>query len=461
LNPSFRNDATPNDPAALVRKVITACADCDTCRFLMNEDCLFFPALYRTADREAESDRPCSDRELRELIDLCTLCGLCPCPNIRNDIMRAKQAFVARDGLPAGHRLLADVQRLGRLCGRVPKLFNAAAAHHGLRRLTGCLAGIAPDCPVPRLPQANFFAWAAHRALDRMPQGGNGVAYFAGCTAGYLFPQVARSAVTVLQRSGVDVVVPPQQCCGMPTLVEGDGRTTLTRARANLETLLELRRKGYVPVSSCPTCGFLVKVLMKEGAYYSGAYQRSVDAADQEIKVPDEAGGGFMRLHKTVYADILKDDGLFNGLDPLDRIALSDGFADIGEYLADRFETGGENPHVGPVPGRMVYFAPCHQREQKIGSPYLGLLARVPGLTIAPVGGAMDCCGMGGSLGFKASFQDASVAIGRPLMERITAAAPEAVVTDCLSCRLRFVHLLPFPVLQPLELMARASNRPI
>ncbi len=459
MNPSLRNNARPDDPAAVVRKVVTACADCDTCRFLMNEDCLFFPALYELADREAESGRPGSDRELRQLIDLCTLCGLCPCPNIRNDIMRAKQTFMARDGLPAGHRLLADIQRLGRWCGRVPNLFNAAATHGGLRRLAGRLIGITPDCPVPHLPEENFFAWAVRRGLDRMPQNGTGVAYFAGCTAGYLFPQVARAAVTMLQHCGVNVVVPPQQCCGMPTLVEGDVRTSFTRAQANLTTLLALRRRGFLPVSSCPTCGFLVKVLMKEGAYYSKSYQQSVDAAGNEIKIPDEAvGDGFRRLDKTVYGGILTDNGLFRTLDPLDRIALSDGFADIGEYIVNRLEGGGEIPRFRSVAGRMAYFAPCHQREQKIGSPYLRLLARIPELTVAQVGGVMDCCGMGGSLGFKASFHDASVAIGRPLMEKISAAAPEAVITDCLSCRLRFRHLLPYPVFHPLEVLVRACD---
>ena len=34
------------DFEAIIRRVIDACADCDTCRFLMNEDCLFFPELY-------------------------------------------------------------------------------------------------------------------------------------------------------------------------------------------------------------------------------------------------------------------------------------------------------------------------------------------------------------------------------------------------------------------------------
>jgi len=42
------------------------------------------------------------------------------------------------------------------------------------------------------------------------------------------------------------------------------------------------------------------------------------------------------------------------------------------------------------------------------------------------------------------------------LMQKIEAAAPEAIVTDCLSCRLQVQHLLPHPVYHPLEILARA-----
>ena len=118
--------------------------------------------------------------------------------------------------------------------------------------------------------------------------------------------------------------------------------------------------------------------------------------------------------------------------------------------------TGQLNTRFGGLPGRMVYYAPCHQREQGIGSPYLELLNRIPGLRIQAVGSAMDCCGMGGSLGFKADFHDSSMRLGTRLMKKIVAARPEAVITDCLSCRLQFEHLLDLPVWHPLELLWRA-----
>ena len=63
---------------------------------------------------------------------------------------------------------------------------------------------------------------------------------------------------------------------------------------------------------------------------------------------------------------------------------------------------------------------------------------------------------MGGNFGFKADFHEKSLAVGQPVMEKIREKAPRAIVTDCLSCQLQFRHALPYPVLHPMELLARA-----
>lgn len=445
------------DFEAIIRSVMAACADCDTCRFLMNEDCLFFPELYRLVDQEKEDGKPASDRQLQKLVALCTLCGLCPCTDIRNDVTRAKAARVSQNGLPMGHRLLADVQRFGRTCGMAPHLVNAVLSNGTLQGIAKRVAGIHPARDLPKLPAENFFTWAKASGLCDTPTNGKGVAYFAGCTAGYLYPAVARAAVAVLEQNHVKVVVPPQQCCGMPTLVEGDLATTQKRARSNLEAIAAAGEAGFEPVSSCPTCGFLMKVLLKEGAYHSEAFQQSIGAGEDEIRIPDNRRDGqFTALKKSTYGNILKDDGLLSALNPLNRIEVSDGFRDIGEYLGRLLDQNKFDDRFRTVAQRMVYFAPCHQREQKIGSPYVRLLALIPGLEMEPVGGAMDCCGMGGSLGYKREFHDTALSLGASIAAKIRDRAPDMVVTDCLSCRLQFQYLLPFPVYHPLEILADA-----
>ena len=46
----------PNkDPEKLARKFLEDCADCDICRYLMEDtSCLVFPELYRLYDSEAD-----------------------------------------------------------------------------------------------------------------------------------------------------------------------------------------------------------------------------------------------------------------------------------------------------------------------------------------------------------------------------------------------------------------------
>lgn len=447
-------------PQEILKKVMDLCADCDTCRTLMDVDCAFFPEIYRLWDKMKDGGIPVDDSQLRGLVELCTLCGLCPCPKIPIEIIEAKSRYIEEEGLPLATRLLTDVPRMARLCGSFPKLFDIVQSSRTLGPLVRKAARLHPERQLPGFPKESFFRWADKRGLTTRKEGGRTVSYFAGCTAGYLFPQVGRAVVKLLEHNGVNVHVPPQRCCGMPHLAEGAREATLRSAQFNMGHLLEATREGDDLVSSCPTCGIFMKVLLKERAYYSEAYQRSVGAGADEMKVPDPAQGARHKiLKKSMYKDILKDDGYFSSLNPLDRIDLAVHLFDAGEYLARLQAEGRLDTTFEAIPERMVYFAPCHQREQKIGRPYLDLLALIPELTVEPVGDT-ECCGMGGNFGFKEDFHETSLALGRPIIEKIRARAPQAILTDCMSCRLQFSHTLPYPVFHPLEIMAKGCRKP-
>jgi len=112
------------------------------------------------------------------------------------------------------------------------------------------------------------------------------VAYFAGCTGRYLFPEVPKAVMEVLQRNQIEVDYPDQRCCGMPSMLEGDQKLTLQFVRENLEFLTAAIDKGYDILCSCPTCGFFFKFILQAGAYYSKAYQDAVGADKDHIKVP-------------------------------------------------------------------------------------------------------------------------------------------------------------------------------
>ena len=103
--------------------------------------------------------------------------------------------------------------------------------------------------------------------------------------------------------------------------------------------------------------------------------------------------------------------------------------------------------------GSVSYFAPCHQRQQGIGRPWMDLLGLLPDIRLEKVGDGFDCCGQGGIMGFKKEFHESSLKIGSRLFDKIGTAAPGRLVTDCLSCRIQFQQVLPFDVAHPVELL--------
>jgi len=447
------------DPQAIMRGIVELCADCDTCRFMMDVDCVFFPELYRLWDLEKEHGESVTDADLRRLAGLCTFCGLCPCPRIPMDVMDAKSRYVEKKGLSLATRMLADVPQLFRWFQISPQLITTLQSSRVLSPLLRKITGLHADREFPSFAEEDFFQWAESHQLTSRSPGIRNVAYFAGCTAGFLFPQIGRATVLVLQRNGISVYTPPQQCCGMPQLVEGDRHGALLRARANVDQLLDSIQAGDDLVCSCPTCGYMMKVLLKERAYYSAAYQHSVGATDDELKLPVLGVCRHMVLKKSVYKDILKDDGYFSSLDPMGRIKVAEKFNDVGEYLGRLHAEGRLDTSFSRIDGRVAYFAPCHQREQKMGRPYFELLGLIPGLQIVSLSDT-ECCGMGGNFGFKADFHEHSLTIGRPLFAKIRKVDPQAIITDCMSCRLQFQHVLPYAVFHPLEILAQAYQQP-
>ena len=400
-------------PEEKILEVVKACSDCDVCRHLMETDCLFFPELYKLWDKEQETGESISSKELKDLTERCNFCALCPCPNIRSDIIDAKTKFIDRDGMKYSVRVIEDVERIGKICGAFSNIFNTLMQNNWSATVLKHAFGIHPERKLPEFSKEEFLKWAKDRNLHikRNPGKKRKVAFFAGCTGRYLFPDVAKAAVEVLQKNNVEVHVPEQKCCSMPVMLEGDQKLALEFAGFNLDSLSEAVDSGYDIICSCSTCGFMLKNLLREGAYYSTEYQQSVESNGNHLRVPagrDFLNGrvedGFVVLQKTIYSKILKDTGYFSSLSVQKRIRVAEHCFDLGEYLQSLMKRDYFTPPGRTVTGRLVYFPPCHGREQKIGSPYMDVLSLIPELELESIDGHFYCCGMGGIMGFKKGF---------------------------------------------------------
>ncbi len=441
-----------SQPEEKIREVVDACTDCDVCRHLMDTDCLFFPELYRLWDQEQASGESVPSQALRGLVDHCNFCALCPCPNIRADIIEAKTRFIERDGLPHGIRIIEDVERIGRICGTFPRLINKLLENRSTGSLVKRSVGFHPDRKFPPIPQGAFFRLGDTAPPERKNKSRQfqKSRFFVGCTGRFLFPEIPIATVAVFKANDIEIYVPEQKCCGMPTLLEGDHKLTLKFAEANLEVLLDAVDSGHDIVCSCPTCGFMLKNLLAEGAYYSTEYQEGVGSDRTVLKLPaakrrrcDAEKNDFIALQTSIYGKILKDEGYFSRISARDRIRLAEHTFDLGEYLNLLADSGKLKSTLTGITGRMVYFPPCHGREQNIGRPYLELLQRIPNIDLETIDGDLYCCGMAGIMGFKQAFHESSIRLGQRLMERIQQINPARIVTDCLSCRLQSTSFCP------------------
>lgn len=458
------NDPAAKTPQDAMRRFFNGCTDCDICRFLMDESCLLFPEIYRLYDESRKKTVPPDPQALQNLTDRCTLCGLCPCPDVRANVIQGKADRTRVQGLEPGARVLSDLQTFARLGGKAPRLANALLSFPIVRRLVAKIFQLHSQRTLPRLAHEGFFAWAAREGLHRKGSASGAtvrIAYFTGCTAAYLFPEVAQAVVRVFRSMGAQIYVPPQQCCGMPTVVEGDMPRSLERIQANLHTLLDAVDEGFHVVCSCPTCGYFMRKLLRENACLTTGCVQTTNLEDETVRTsagtatPSAPSKGATAPHYG--ASSLADDA-FPSVSISKRLRLSEHLWDVGEYLLRLREEKRWNPRWRPLTGRWVYYAPCHQREQGIGTPYLSLLQEIPGLDLTPVGSSVDCCGMGGSLGYKKDFHDKSLQLGTSLVEKIKRQAPEAIVTDCLSCRLQFAYIFDIPVHHPVEVLAYALS---
>jgi glycerol-3-phosphate dehydrogenase subunit C len=486
-------------PERMMRKVVDDCTDCDICRYLMDTSCQFFPEIYRLWDREKETGEVITAKELRYLADLCNFCALCPCPDIRENIITAKTGFIDRDGLTPQIRLMEDVERLGKICGALPGLANFLMQNRHTGTIIKKAAGIHVKRKLPRIPKKRFSSWSERHKITKktVDRKKRKVAYFAGCTARYLFPEVAVAAVEFLEANNISVSYPEQHCCGMPTMLEGDRQLTLKLSDSTVSHLAEIVADGVDIVCSCPTCGYMLKKALRKGAYYSETYQALVGGDERAIKVPDQMisktatdgasntdsickgkfgtqfssretvkikdpANGSMKtinlqvLDRSIFGSILKDDGYFSGIDPINRIRVAENTYDLGEFLLSLHPGGIETVNLNPVSGKMVYYPPCHLREQGIGTPYQKLLASIPGIHMEDIQSTVHCCGLGGIIGFKQDFHHSSIQMGSRLMAKIKRLNPDRLVTDCLSCRLQFNQMGDYPVQHPIEVLRNA-----
>ena len=369
------------------------------------------------AGRFRQADQATPDHS----VDYCSGCRVCNmvCPTgvrIAEINARARVPLVAQGHVQPLTRLrnnmIARSELLGQLGQPLAPLANGVLGNKSARWLMEKAMGIAPAAPLPKFSRQKFSSW-----LKRHPRPGNAtrkVVYFHGCSTEYYEPRVGKAAIHVLEANGFEVLVPEQNCCGLPLLSNGEFPAATSYHANNVRKLVDYVKQGYVIVGTSTSCTLTLKEEAPE------------------------------------LLDYYTDDA---------RLVAANTF-DFNEFLLLLYESGElQVDGLRPLPLTLPYHPPCQYRAHRIGRPAVELLALIPELTIVESEAA--CCGIAGTYGFKKEKYDIAMAVGQPLFEFVQQANAPLAVCDSETCRWQITHGSGIPAVHPVELLAAAYGFPV
>ncbi len=355
----------------------------------------------------AERFRKPGDPSVDDWIDLCIGCHLCDmvCSsgvNVSELNLIAKAKYLDEKGRSFRDWLLTHSYLYGWLGSLLSPFVNYLLRNPQIKWFVETVFRIDRRRELPGYESSTFRQWfKGHHS-----KGTRKIAYFYGCYTNTNEVDVGKATVQVFETNGFEVILPLQRCCGIPMLGNGDFKGAEKMARYNVPSLLKTIRSGSDIIFSSTSCGHMIK--------HEYSHLLSIPEADE----------------------------------------VAQHIFDIFEFLRNLKESNGLNTHFKEHSLKAAYFAPCHLRALGIGLPALEILRLIPGLQIDNI--EADCCGMGGTFGFKKEKYEISEEIGRDLAEAIDRLKPEVILSDCEGCRMQIRHLTGLKVLHPIQILRDA-----
>ena len=320
--------------------------------------------------------------------------------------------IVARAKIKYGHSqhkmrdlMLSSTDLVGGMATTFAPIVNLALSLGITKNVLDSTFGVSAHASMPKYASKRFEQWfkkvkAHQEGYSRF------VEYFHGCYVNYNYPQLGQDFVTLMNACGYGVhILEKQKCCGVALIANGFASQATSAAKTNLASI----RKASQPVlTTSSSCTLTIK------EEYSTILDQ--DTSDIQSKV---------------------------------QMAV--------KWLYDRIERGEVRlAFRKDFKMKAAYHTPCHL--QKLGNQIysIALLRMIPGLDLKVL--EQKCCGISGTFGFKKENYAISQKIGSQLYERIYAANPEVVITDCETCKWQIEGACGIPVFNPISILVQALD---
>ena len=320
--------------------------------------------------------------------------------------------IVARAKIKYGHSqhkmrdlMLSSTDLVGGMATTFAPIVNLALSLDITKNVLDSTLGVSAHASMPKYASKRFEQWfkkvkAHQEGYSRF------VEYFHGCYVNYNYPKLGQDFVTLMNACGYGVhILEKQKCCGVALIANGFASQATSAAKTNLASI----RKASQPVlTTSSSCTLTIK------EEYSTILDQ--DTSDIQSKV---------------------------------QMAV--------KWLYDRIERGEVRlAFRKDFKMKAAYHTPCHL--QKLGNQIysIALLRMIPGLDLKVL--EQKCCGISGTFGFKKENYAISQKIGSQLYERIYAANPEVVITDCETCKWQIEGACGIPVFNPISILVQALD---
>jgi FAD/FMN-containing dehydrogenase/Fe-S oxidoreductase len=390
---------------------------------------------FESGDMSPHSIDALKSDELDAALSNCLSCKGCTpeCPsNVNLALLKAEMLHARwrRDGLPLRERILSNVDLLGKLGCRMPRLTNRLLAFKAARIAMEKTIGISARRSLPHYASERFDRWFSRhcrasvsdatnkegRSPDRPggykpPLLGNRgkVILWDDTFVRYHEPHIGIAAVKVLEALGFEVaLVKNRRCCGRPAFSQGNLDAAAKLAKHNLDLLSSLQHSNTPILFLEPSCW-------------------SMFVEDyRELKIENaENFEGRCFLFEKFVADLLAQEP---------------------EALRFKHESR----------SRWVLIHPhCHAKSI-LNPAFMGKLAeRLPGRKATMLDTA--CCGMAGAFGALAEKYDLSLQVAQRLLDQIdNQPHGTEVIASGTSCRHQITDLTNLRPKHMAELLAEA-----
>ena len=381
---------TPVDAAQLEQETLRIYEVCDGCRRCFNL-CPSFTTLLDRIDRQGGHVAKLTPADHRQIVDECYYCKLCfnHCPytpphqyeiDFPHLMILWKKRLATERGVRWRDRLLIRTDFIGAMGSLTAGLTNWLLSNRPVRLLMDWIVGVHRDRRVLHFSGETFPRWFSRRVPPKPASPPTRkVALFASCLVNYQATDIGKATVQVLEKNGVQVVVPEQRCCGMPSFDIGDTQAIQQAARANVASLHAWVVQGYDVVVPTASCSLMLK---------------------------------------REYPELNRDE-------QTKRVA--ERTFDICEYLMKMKKDGQLATDFSKKPGRVAYQIPCHLRDQNIGFKSKELMECAG----AQVDVIEKCSGHDGAWSAKKEFFSLSMMIAGKAVRAIEQAPADLVASDC------------------------------